>query len=149
MNRLADEPSVATDDAAAREHLERRANLLRNRFLRRLDTLDRRGHELVNVASELRTQTQRALPLALGIAGAAVVVGAVVYISAERRRRRSPQYLLERWLGEPPRENSALRSAINGAARALAVKALQTVARRAIERLGEANEAPPALAARP
>jgi hypothetical protein len=149
MNRLANEPSIATDDDAARENLERRANLLRNRFLRRLDTLDRRGHELVNVASELRTQTQRALPVALGIAGAAVVVGAVVYINAERRRRRSPQYFLERLLGEPPRQNSALRSAIKGAARALAVKALQTVARRAVERLGEASAAAPALPIRP
>jgi hypothetical protein len=149
MNRLANEPSVATDDDAARENLERRANLLRNRFLRRLDTLDRRGHELVNVASELRTQTQRALPVALGIAGAAVVVGAVVYINAERRRRRSPQYFLERLLGEPPRQNSALRSAIKGAARALAVKALQAVARRAVERLGEASAAAPALPMRP
>jgi hypothetical protein len=148
MNRLANEPSIATDDDAARENLERRANLLRNRFLRRLDTLDRRGHELVNVASELRTQTQRALPVALGIAGAAVVVGAVVYINAERRRRRSPQYFLERLLGEPPRQ-SALRSAIKGAARALAVKALQTVARRAVERLGEASAAAPALPIRP
>ena len=149
MNRLANEPSVATDDDAARENLERRANLLRNRFLRRLDTLDRRGHELVNVASELRTQTQRALPVALGIAGAAVVVGAVVYINAERRRRRSPQYFFERLLGEPPRQNSALRSAIKGAARALAVKALQAVARRAVERLGEASAAAPALPMRP
>lgn len=148
MNRLANEPSVATDDDAARENLERRANLLRNRFLRRLDTLDRRGHELVNVASELRTQTQRALPVALGIAGAAVVVGAVVYINAERRRRRSPQYFFERLLGEPPRQ-SALRSAIKGAARALAVKALQAVARRAVERLGEASAAAPALPMRP
>ncbi|MFZ5895083.1 MAG: hypothetical protein ACOY0T_28745 [Myxococcota bacterium] len=152
MNRVADDStlsSVASDDKATREHLERRANLLRNRFLRRLDTLDRRGHELVNVASELRAQTKRALPLALGIAGAAVIVGAVVYINAERRRRRSPQYFLERWLGEPPRENSALRGAIKGAARALAVKALQAVARRAIERLGEASEPEPqALGAR-
>lgn len=144
MNRIANEPLV-TDDEAAREHLERRANLLRNRFLRRLDTLDRRSHEIVNAATELRTQAERALPVALGIAGAAVVVGAVIYINAERKRRRSPQYLLERWLGEP--KDSALRSAIKGAARALAVKALQTVARRAIERLGETHDTTPALMA--
>lgn len=144
MNRIANEPLV-TDDEAAREHLERRANLLRNRFLRRLDTLDRRSHEIVNAATELRTQAERALPVALGIAGAAVVVGAVIYINAERKRRRSPQYLLERWLGEP--KDSALRSAIKGAARAFAVKALQTVARRAIERLGETHDTTPALMA--
>jgi hypothetical protein len=52
-------------------------------------------------------------------------------------------------LGEPPRQNSALRSAIKGAARALAVKALQAVARRAVERLGEASAAAPALPMRP
>jgi hypothetical protein len=145
MNRIANEPLV-NDDEAAREHLERRANLLRNRFLRRLDTLDRRSHEIVNAATELRTQAERALPVALGIAGAAVVVGAVIYISAERKRRRSPQYLIERWLGGEPRD-SAIRGAIKGAARAFAVKALQTVARRAIERLGEPHVATPALMA--
>lgn len=145
MNRIANEP-VVTDDEATREHLERRANLLRNRFLRRLDTLDKRGHEIVNAATELRTQAEKALPVALGIAGAAVVVGAVVYVSAERRRRRSPQYLIERLLGEPPRD-SALRGAIKGAVRALAVKALQAAARRAIERLGEAHGVAPALPA--
>ena len=147
MNRIANEPLVK-DDEAAREHLERRANLLRNRFLRRLDTLDRRSHEIVNAATELRAQAERALPVALGIAGAAVVVGAVIYISAERKRRRSPQYLIERWLGGEPRD-SAIRTALKGAARAFAVKALQTVARRAIERLGEPHDAPALMASRP
>lgn len=146
MNRIANEP-VVSDDEATRENLERRANLLRNRFLRRLDTLDKRGHELVNAATELRTQAEKALPVALGLAGAAVVVGAVIYVTTERRRRRTPQYLIERLLGEPPRD-SAIRGAIKGAARALAVKALQTVARRAIERIGEAHGTEPLLPAR-
>lgn len=137
MNGLTtDEASVAVNDQTEREHLERRANLLRNRFLQRLDTLDRRSHDLVNMASQLREQTQRALPYALGIAGAAAVVGAVVYFSG-RRRRRSPQAILDRLLGEP-RTDSPLRIAIKGAARALIVKGLQLAAQHAVDRVTEA-----------
>jgi len=141
-----DEANVAVNDKSEREHLERRANLLRNRFLQRLDTLDRRGHELVQTATELREQTKRALPYALGIAGAAAVVGAVIYFTGRRRRR--PQAIVERLLGEAPRVDSPLRTALKGAARALIVKGLQAAVQHAIDRVGEANaQATPELRA--
>ena len=132
-----DEPSIAVNDKSEREHLERRANLLRNRFLQRLDTLDRRGHELVQTATELSEQTKRALPYALGIAGAAAVVGAVMYFTGRRRRR--PQAIIERLLGEEPRVSSPLRVALKGAARALIVKGLQAAVQHAIDRVTEAS----------
>ena len=135
-----DEASIAVNDKSEREPLERRANLLRNRFLQRLDTLDRRGHELVETATELREQTKRALPYALGIAGAAAVVGAVIYFTGRRRRR--PQAILERLLGEAPRVDSPLRVALKTAARSLIVKGLQAAAQHAIDRMTEASNAP-------
>ena len=88
------------------------------------------------------------MPLAVGVAGAVAVVGFAIYLGVSRRRRRpSPQLILERLLNEPPRE-SPLGSAVKAAARALAVKALQAVAERAVERLTEASHEPLQLHAR-
>ena len=140
-----DEPSIAVNDKSEREHLERRANLLRNRFLQRLDTLDRRGHELMHTATELREQAKRAMPYALGIAGAAAVVGAVIYLSGRQRRRS--QAIFDRLLGEAPRADSPLKVALKSAARALIVKGLQAAAQRAIDRVTEASAPPAELSA--
>ncbi|MGC4087886.1 MAG: hypothetical protein QM756_08315 [Polyangiaceae bacterium] len=125
-------------DTDSRAELERRANLLRSRFLRRLDTLDQRGHELVHAATEMRKQAERALPLALAVVGAATLVGAVVYVSG-RRRRQKPTALWERLLEPPPPPPSPWRAALKSAARALAVRALQAAAQHAVSRLADAS----------
>ena len=101
--------------AERRERLERKANVIRSRIMRRVDALDTRRHQVTAIAK----QGQRfAIPAAVALVGGAVIA-AGLFFGAKRLLARKPEKtlgtqlrtLLAAW-SPPPKRPSILDEAV-------------------------------------
>lgn len=127
----------STNDADEREQLERRAKVVRERLVRRLDALDQRRQDLEAVVSGVAQNAKRVLPAIVGVASAVVVVGLAVRARRKRRREERFQQVVSLLLPPPPpvpQRPNPLKDGLKQAALGILLRVAQRVAERALER---------------
>jgi hypothetical protein len=116
MKHEQEKDEISLDERRSR--LERRANVIRSRLLRRIDALDTRRHQVTQIGNEAKRLAAPVLASFLGLAAVAAGMTFAVRAVMRRRRERFFSYRLARAL-EPLRHEerpSLLADALRKAA---------------------------------
>jgi hypothetical protein len=100
MKHEQDSEEISLDERRSR--LERRANVIRSRLIRRIDALDTRRHQVTQIGNEAKRLAAPVLASLLGLAAVAAGMTFAVRAVMRRRRERLFSYRLARAL-EPLR----------------------------------------------
>jgi hypothetical protein len=135
------DPTGPVANDANREHLEKKANLVRARLLGTIGELDRRRHELLDLRLQIRRHAGDLISIAGGLLVGASATAAILVLRERRRESRVRKERLRavvRLWEHPERiasKKNALASALRLALVAVVAVATTTVGTRQIERL--------------